>query len=63
MLKFTSGHCSEQSTANHSSRPTALIAAEMWLRNYIKLILESPPQKTKISTLVSFKTRIKWPLG
>ena len=42
MFKFSSGHSSEQSIANHSSRPTALIAAEMWLRNYIKLILESP---------------------
>ena len=66
MFQSVSGHSSELSTANHSSRPT------VWQLKCVSDTLsnecENPqPQKRQKSppslTLLSFKTRIKWPQG
>ena len=66
MFLSVSGHTSELSIGNHSSRSTASQlkcvsdTISSWFENH-------QPQKTKISTVIyaqlSFKTRIKWPLG
>ena len=61
-----SGHSSEWSVSYHSSRPT--VSQLKCLQHYIKLIWESPTPEDKNLhchwfTLLSFKTRIKWPLG
>ena len=62
MFLSVSGHSSELSIANHSSRSSVSQlkcvsdTISSWFENH-------EPQKTKISTVLSFKTRIKWPLG
>ena len=62
-----SGHSSELSVANHSSRPTVsqLKCVSDTISNWFE---NHQPQKTEISTVIyapfnSFKTRIKWLLG
>ena len=66
MFLSVSGHSSELSIANHSSRSTVsqltdvsptLYQADLRITNHRRQI---PPPSF---TLLSFKTRIKWPLG
>ena len=67
MFLSVSGHSSELSIANHSSRPTVSQlkcvsdTKSNWFENH-------QPQKTKISTFIYapfslFKSRLVWPLG
>ena len=66
VFQSISGHSSELSIANHSSRPTVsqLKCVSDIISNWFK---NHQPQKTKISAVanayISFRTRIKWPLG
>ena len=65
MFLSVSGHSSELSIDNHISRPTALQlkcdsdTISNWFENHQPRRQKSPPS----FTLLSFKSRIKWPLG